>query len=213
MIIESMRAGIVLESQDQKRSSTQENPLALVFPHFAGKLPDLDSEERIEWSIKHSNGMEIKMYDLQSVHGLARSDKDKTHAIHIHPAGKLYNSQRKIFGLKTLANGEKIDGLLGWVEAGKTTLHCGSLLILPHVIDLPQAHMGPLSIPRFSACSIDTRVSMNNRNSNHSRRVWQITESTLSSDLKGNNHHGSKVYNCKLAVSKLSVFLFAVRLG
>lgn len=110
ILMESLRAGLILQSADdsQRRAYESENPLALAFPQYAGTEPKLDGAEKIEWQIFHSNGIQISMYDLQTLHGSAASE-DQSHNIQINTSNSLYNSQRKVFGSK---------GLIGWCETG-----------------------------------------------------------------------------------------------
>ncbi|RWA10958.1 hypothetical protein EKO27_g4158 [Xylaria grammica] len=107
MLLESIRAGLVLRS-DRTTTST----MLLVFPQFAGGMPDLEVEEKAHWRVKYSNGIKTTMFDLQSVQVDSKSGPD--HSIRIKPGnGK---SQRKIFG------GDK--GLIGWAP----TSPCGSII-------------------------------------------------------------------------------------
>ena len=123
MILESIKAGLIVRYDDMQKAegSTMENPLALAFPHFAGEVPKLDTEETIEWRIGYANGIQVALYDLQSVHGLANAEKDQTHSIHVSNSPGLYNTQRKIFGSKAISLGKsvQVDGLIGWNEQGK----------------------------------------------------------------------------------------------
>lgn len=122
MIVESMKAGLVLRFEEPKVDGlAMENPLALTFPHFAGEVPMFDKQEKIEWRIQYANGVLVSLYDLQSVHGLSTAAKDQTHAIRISHSSNLYNSQRKLFGSKAMINGKStaIDGLIGWNDQGK----------------------------------------------------------------------------------------------
>jgi hypothetical protein len=99
MIIESLRAGLVIQPEDQEpkeKQDTKKGPLSLTFPQYAGGLPKLGSGEQIEWLIKHTNGIETSIFDLQMVIG-GSNDKDQAHSIRINIPNTIYISQRKIF--------------------------------------------------------------------------------------------------------------------
>lgn len=91
MLLESIRAGLVLRS-DKGSAST----LSLVFPQFAGRIPDLEAEEKAHWRIKYTNGIEVAMFDLQSVQVDSKSGPD--HSIPSKLRGGSHKSYRKIFG-------------------------------------------------------------------------------------------------------------------
>ncbi|KAK5273023.1 hypothetical protein LTR96_002655 [Exophiala xenobiotica] len=93
MIIESLRAGLVIQPEEQE---AEKGPLSLTFPQYAGGLPKLGSGEQIEWLIKHTNGIETSIFDLQMVIG-GSNDKDQAHSIRINIPNTIYISQRKIF--------------------------------------------------------------------------------------------------------------------
>jgi len=122
MILESMKVGLVLRFEELKAEGPlMPNPLALSFPHFAGDVPKFDEEEAIEWKISYTNGIVVHLYDLQSVHGLSTAAKDQAHGIRINHSSNLYNTQRKIFGSKTLMNAmtAPVEGLVGWNDQGE----------------------------------------------------------------------------------------------
>ncbi|KAI0190700.1 hypothetical protein EV127DRAFT_78705 [Xylaria flabelliformis] len=90
MLLESIRAGLVLTSD---RSSN--TIMSLVFPQFAGGMPDLEAEEKAHWRIKYVNGIEVTLFDLQSVQVNAESGSD--HSIQIKVGNSSQRNQRKIF--------------------------------------------------------------------------------------------------------------------
>lgn len=96
MIIESIRAGLVIQPEEEG-AKDKDGTLSLAFPQYTGDLPKLGSGEKIEWIIKQTNGIETSLFDLQmSIGGPA--DEQQGHGIRINTANTLYNSQRKIFG-------------------------------------------------------------------------------------------------------------------
>ena len=107
MLIESMRAGLVLQSPDEKSpSGPRAKILSLAFPQYAGDLPKMGESEKIEWQMLHSNGIQVSLYDLSS------SESNPAHIVQINTPNVLYNSPRKVFS----------KGLIGWWEAGKHPL-------------------------------------------------------------------------------------------
>ena len=99
MILESMRAGLVFERDSKTKL------LGLVFPQFAGGLPILGGEEKIEWQVGYKNGLQVSMFDLQSMHGEKSSSED--HTLRINAGSAIYNRQRQTF-----SSGR----LVGWSE-------------------------------------------------------------------------------------------------
>jgi hypothetical protein len=113
MIIESLRAGLVIQPEDQEvkeKQDAKKGPLSLTFPQYAGGLPKLGSGEQIEWLIKHTNGIETGIFDLQMVIG-GSNDKDQAHSIRINIPNTIYISQRKIFNKGALI-GYRANGAL-----------------------------------------------------------------------------------------------------
>ncbi|KAJ3579964.1 hypothetical protein NPX13_g602 [Xylaria arbuscula] len=109
MLLESIKAGLVLRS-DRNSAST----LSLVFPQFAGRLPDLEAEEKAHWRIKYVNGIEVALFDLQSVQVDSKSGPD--HSIPSKLGGGAQKSYRRVFNN---------DGnLTGWVS----TSPCGNII-------------------------------------------------------------------------------------
>ncbi|OAP62399.1 hypothetical protein AYL99_04602 [Fonsecaea erecta] len=123
ILIESMRAGLALQSQqEQPRTVGKEHPLSLAFPQYAGEVPKLDGSEKIEWQISHSNGIQVSLYDLQSLHGRF-ADDNRTHNLQINSSSSLYNSSRKVFNSK---------GIIGWCDDGSygTIIHPSVFCVL-----------------------------------------------------------------------------------
>ncbi|KAF2967283.1 hypothetical protein GQX73_g6346 [Xylaria multiplex] len=109
MLLESIRAGLVLKSD--RNSATI---MSLVFPQFAGGIPDLDAEEKAHWRIKYANGIEVTLFDLQSVHVDSKSGPD--HSIRVKPGSSSQKSQRKVF------SSDK--SLIGWAPKSP----CGNII-------------------------------------------------------------------------------------
>ncbi|KAI0536630.1 hypothetical protein GGR58DRAFT_474667 [Xylaria digitata] len=109
MLLESIRAGLVLRSD--RGSATI---MSLVFPQFAGGIPDLEAEEKAHWRIKYANGIEVTLFDLQSVQVDSKSGPD--HSIRVKAGSSSQKSQRKVF------SSDK--SLIGW--AAKSP--CGNII-------------------------------------------------------------------------------------
>ncbi|KAI0191051.1 hypothetical protein F4808DRAFT_397969 [Astrocystis sublimbata] len=108
IILESIKAGLVLRS-DRNSAST----LSLVFPQFSGGLPDLEAEEKARWRIKYINGMEVALWDLQSVQVDSKSAPDHSIPSRLGPSPK---SARKIF--------DNDGSLAGWASQDP----CGNII-------------------------------------------------------------------------------------
>ncbi|KAJ2978323.1 hypothetical protein NUW58_g7534 [Xylaria curta] len=91
MILESMRAGLAFKSNGSN------GIFSIAFPQFAGLLPTVESEEKAQWRLRYTNGIEVTMFDLQSVLG-------DSHSVRLSGTG--FGSQRKVF------NSDKT--LIGW---------------------------------------------------------------------------------------------------
>jgi hypothetical protein len=96
MLLESMRAGLLIQS------NARNEVLSITFPQFAGGLPKLDADEKAQWRLKYTNGIEVSMFDLQSVHGDTKDGPDYS----VRLSGRGLRSQRKVF------NSDKT--LVGW---------------------------------------------------------------------------------------------------
>ena len=122
LLIESMRAGLILQKQDEKPQQVSiESPLSLAFPQYFGELPKLDGGEKIEWQVEHANGVRVSLFDLHSKQGNP-SEMDQRHSIQIHAPNPLYNNPAKVFSS---------GGLIGWRSDGKY-----SYLVRPRWFDL-----------------------------------------------------------------------------
>ncbi|CAM1501428.1 Fc.00g105900.m01.CDS01 [Cosmosporella sp. VM-42] len=131
VLLESIRAGLSLVSMEKPTGS--ENLLALVFPQYAGNLPNLDGSEDIEWRLRYSNGIEISMFDLQSSHSADLGIKGDTHSLKLSSECYSRGSTRKIFG---------VGGLEGWNgnDPHGTIIHPSLFCILdryPRYLELP----------------------------------------------------------------------------
>ncbi|KAI1295162.1 hypothetical protein F5Y03DRAFT_410636 [Xylaria venustula] len=100
MLLESIKVGLVLKS-DTSISAI----ISLIFPQFAGGMPDLSVDERAHWRVKYVNGLEVTLFDLQSIQIDSKSGPD--HSIRFKGGGQ--KNQRKIFG----SNGR----LIGWTPS------------------------------------------------------------------------------------------------
>lgn len=113
MIIESIKAGLVPKNEGPSdKKDKNDYGLAVAFPQYAGGAPALDGKESIEWQLKYNNGLQVSMYDVQSVTGSAYSETAHNHSIRVHNVNTFYNTPRKIFTK---------EGLVGWVDGGMTT--------------------------------------------------------------------------------------------
>ncbi|KAI1381013.1 hypothetical protein F4677DRAFT_452602 [Hypoxylon crocopeplum] len=115
MLLESMRAGLIL-SHVKRTESAREDPLSLAFPQYAGNLPNLDGSEEIEWCLTYTNGIRISMFDLQSSHTSKQGNEGDSTNINMNPERYSRGVTRKIFGPT---------GLNGWDETGPygTVIH------------------------------------------------------------------------------------------
>ncbi|KAI1266036.1 hypothetical protein F5Y18DRAFT_35462 [Xylariaceae sp. FL1019] len=100
MLLESMKAGLVLRT-DSGRTGI----LSLAFPQFAGNLPTFADDEKAHWRLKYINGIELSMFDLQSVD--VKSKKASDHSVRFKTGGSA-RGMRKIFTSNS--------GLVGWTE-------------------------------------------------------------------------------------------------
>ncbi|KAI0503230.1 hypothetical protein F5B22DRAFT_560916 [Xylaria bambusicola] len=110
MLLESIKAGLLLR-QDQNSAAT----LSLIFPQFAGRLPDLEAEEKAHWRIKYVNGIEATMFDLQSVQLDSKSGPN--HSIPSKLGSGSQKNYRKVFSRDS-------NLLLGWSSKSP----CGSII-------------------------------------------------------------------------------------
>ncbi|KAF7561120.1 hypothetical protein G7046_g3046 [Stylonectria norvegica] len=152
MLLESIRAGLSL-TLTGKDSSTG-SPLALVFPQFAGNLPNLDGSEDIEWRLTYGNGTEISMFDLQSTHVAGSKAKSDAHSIKIDSDCFSHSPTRKIFGAT---------GLKGWDsnDPNSTIIHPSVFALLdryPRYLELPNIKIMKTKIANFQdVCLVDDK--------------------------------------------------------
>ena len=143
LLIESLHAGLILESQDEKPlPRIKGSALSLAFPQFAGGLPTMGESEKIEWQLGHANGIQVSMYDVSSLHGTS-SDTDQAHNLQINTPNVLYNSPRKVFTSK---------GLIGWCETGRYTNT--NALLLGTALTIISGSYGTIVHPSFF-CILD----------------------------------------------------------
>lgn len=109
IILESLHAGLSLLSMES--STAADNPMALVFPQFAGSLPTLDGSEDIQWRLQFNNGIRLSMFDIQSSHAKRSASGLDIHSLKLDSDRYKHSPTRKIFGT---------DGnLLGWSDNGR----------------------------------------------------------------------------------------------
>lgn len=109
MVLESIYCGLGLVSK--ANSADASSPLSLVFPQYAGTLPNLDGTEDIQWRLQFTNGIRISMFDLQSTHA-SRAGGVNIHSIRLDPERYKGTPARKIF--------LESDGhVRGWHDNGK----------------------------------------------------------------------------------------------
>lgn len=109
MLLESIKAGLVLKSDKSSASI-----MSLVFPQFAGAIPDLRAEEKAHWRVKYVNGIEVTLFDLQSVQADSKSGPD--HSIRLKGGNNSQRNQRKIFSSD--------NSLIGWAPNSP----CGNVI-------------------------------------------------------------------------------------
>ncbi|GAW25793.1 hypothetical protein SAMD00023353_1300730 [Rosellinia necatrix] len=109
MLLESIRAGLILRS-DRSIATI----MSLVFPQFAGGMPELDAEEKAHWRVKYTNGIEVTLFDLQSVQVDSKSGPDNS--IRFKASNSSQRNQRKIF--------HSDQSLIGWAP----NTPCGNII-------------------------------------------------------------------------------------
>ncbi|KPM38996.1 hypothetical protein AK830_g7572 [Neonectria ditissima] len=150
ILLESLRAGLSVVSME--KPSTAENPLSLVFPQYAGNLPNLDGSEDIEWRLRYSNGIQVSMFDLQSSHTEGPGIKSDTHGFKFNSECYSRSSSRKIFGP---------GGLEGWKGNASygIFIHPSLFCILdryPRYLELPNLKPQKTKISNFQdTCLVD----------------------------------------------------------
>ncbi|KAF9769948.1 hypothetical protein IL306_012552 [Fusarium sp. DS 682] len=108
MVLESIYSGLFVNNMGD--SKTSDNPMALIFPQYAGNLPPLDGSEEIEWRIQYTNGLRTSMFDLQSAHAKKSATRIEMHSIKLDTDCYKHAANRKVFD----ADGS----LKGWCDAG-----------------------------------------------------------------------------------------------
>lgn len=110
LLVESMLQGLVVSSDITiDGSRITENPLSLVFPQFAGQVPNLDIDEIFRWEISYVNKIKVIMFDLQSQHSPSKDPGDPSHEIAFENANTLYNSPRKVFASNGLTGYDRVN--------------------------------------------------------------------------------------------------------
>lgn len=105
ILIEAMLTGLVVSSDSVGKEATlKENPLALIFPQYAGDTPDLSGSEQIQWQIQYVNNIKVHMFDLQSIHVAKVNANEASHTIHFEK-GSWYDAPTKA---------TTKEGLKGW---------------------------------------------------------------------------------------------------
>ncbi|KAM5381436.1 hypothetical protein ACJA88_004511 [Fusarium oxysporum] len=108
MVLESIYSGLRVNNMGDSKAS--DNPMALIFPQYAGNLPPLDGSEEIEWGLEYTNGLRTSMFDLQSMHAKKSAGGVETHSIKLDTDCYKHAASRKVFA----ADG----GLKGWCDVG-----------------------------------------------------------------------------------------------
>ncbi|WAO97035.1 Hypothetical protein NCS54_01474000 [Fusarium falciforme] len=142
IVLESIYAGLSLLSREN--STTGDSPLSLVFPQYAGNLPNLDVSEDIEWRLWYTNGIKVSMFDLQSTHA-ARLAGGDIHSLKLDPERYSRRATRKVF---------ELDRLKGWCGNGPygTIIHPSLFCILdryPRHLELPSFKLLKANISNF----------------------------------------------------------------
>ncbi|KLP14040.1 uncharacterized protein LW94_2605 [Fusarium fujikuroi] len=106
MVLESIYSGLRVNNMGDSNAS--DNPMALIFPQYAGNLPPLGGSEEIEWRLQYTNGLRTSMFDLQSMH--AKKSAVETHSIKLDTDCYKHAANRKVFA----ADGS----LKGWCDDG-----------------------------------------------------------------------------------------------
>ncbi|KAK5073607.1 hypothetical protein LTR64_007255 [Lithohypha guttulata] len=103
ILIEALLQGLVASFDLPNQANTvTENPISLVFPHYAGAVPDLSGKEQVQWRIEYANGVIVNMFDLHSVH-VSKSDAQETsHTIVFEKSSRMQVTPRRIFNKKGL---------------------------------------------------------------------------------------------------------------
>jgi hypothetical protein len=98
MMIEAMLAGLVLSSETTTHDDAgSRSPLALAFPKHAGHAPDVGSQDESCWHIRYRNGMDVRMFDVQSIHVAKQDAEESSHSLHLENPSFIRSTSRKIF--------------------------------------------------------------------------------------------------------------------
>ncbi|KAG4257450.1 hypothetical protein FPRO03_04460 [Fusarium proliferatum] len=108
MVLESIYSGLRVNNMGDSKAS--DNPMALIFPQYAGNLPPLHGSEEIEWRLQYTNGLRTSMFDLQSMHAKKSAGGVETHSIKLDTDCYKHAANRKVFA----ADGS----LKGWCDVG-----------------------------------------------------------------------------------------------
>jgi len=121
MLVESLRAGLIIQRNEKEPLIEKEHVLSVIFPQYSGDVPRLAGDDEAEWHVKHNNGIEVSLFDLQMVHG-SSAEEDHVHGIQINPSNVLYNSQRKVFESKNGLVGYCADGMWATLASDRAKL-------------------------------------------------------------------------------------------
>lgn len=156
MLIEAMKTGLAI-SAPSGQSLKAQDPMALVFPQYAGNVPNLDGSEDIQWSFKYTNGIQVSMFDLQTVHAAPTRPEGDSHCLRLDNECFSHAPNRKIFGS---------NGLKGWNSTGAygTIIHLSAFCILdrfPKYLELSSFKPLKKNLAEYQAdCVLDNATSL-----------------------------------------------------
>ncbi|KAK6198433.1 Nonsense-mediated mRNA decay protein 5 [Pestalotiopsis sp. IQ-011] len=156
MLIEAMKTGLAISAPGGQAPKAQD-PMALVFPQYAGNLPNLDGSEDIQWSFKYTNGIQVSMFDLQTVHAAPTRPEGDSHCLRLDNECFSHAPNRKIFGS---------NGLKGWNSTGAhgTIIHLSAFCILdrfPKYLELSSFKPLKKNLAEYQAdCVLDNATSL-----------------------------------------------------
>ncbi|KAH6656525.1 hypothetical protein BKA67DRAFT_618608 [Truncatella angustata] len=156
MLIESMKAGLAISPIDEPAVKT-ESPLTLVFPQYAGGMPNLDDSEDIHWSFKYTNGIQVSMFDLQAAHAGTTTNQSGSHSLRLDNDCFSRTTLRKVFSSTSLK---------GWNPTGAygTIIHLSVFCILdrfPKYLELNSFKPLKRSLADYQAdCVLDNATSL-----------------------------------------------------
>lgn len=151
MLLEGMKAGLVVQPDSKVEA------LSLAFPQFMGKPPNLNEEEKVQWRLQYANGIQVTMYDIQSLH-IENKSADCTHAIRQSKESRGISHQRKIWNNLSKA-------LLGWNDKGPwgTVIHHSLYAILdrnPKLYDQGLFKLRKVELADFEERCLDNQGQM-----------------------------------------------------